>query len=157
MLFRSDFIVGFPGETEADFQATLDLISRMRYSQLFAFKYSVRPGTAAAALVDDVPEDEKSRRIQQLFAVQKAVAEDNNRHWIGRTLPCLVTGKSPKPHLDTGPHATGEQVQLTSRSPGHQIVVFNGPPQLIGQLVKVEIVRASALTLFGRLEQEHSL
>ncbi len=147
----SDFIVGFPGETEADFEATLELIRRMQYSQVFAFKYSVRPGTAAAKLEDDVPEQEKTRRIQVLFAVQKEVGEASNARWVGQVVPCLVTGPSPKPHLDPGMPAAEGQVQLTSRSPGHQIVVFNGPQEMIGQLVQVEIVRSSALTLFGRM------
>lgn len=166
LCMASDFIVGFPGETEEDFEATLSLIRRMKYSQLFAFKYSVRPGTAAARLNDDVPEEVKTRRIQKLFAVQKEAGEEGNRRWIGQTLSCLVTGLSPKPHLDAaspaadgsgdgdngGPGGGGDgEVQLMSRSPGHQIVVFNGPRSLIGQLANVHILRGSSATLFGRL------
>ncbi len=169
----SDFIVGFPGETDQDFEQTLELVREMEYSQLFAFKYSERPGTAAAKLKDDVPEDIKKSRLKILLDAHAVVAAARNRRLIGRTLACLVTGAGKKPHLDAvvypsplgegGPSGPGEGlrpittpspedvIQLSSRSPGNQIVFFRGPRRLIGSLVPVRIVRTSALTLFGEI------
>jgi len=167
----SDFIVGFPGETDQDFELTLELVREMEYSQLFAFKYSERPGTAAARLKDDVPEDVKKSRLKILLDAQAVVAAERNRRMIGRTLECLVTGAGKKPHLDVAanpsplpggmaaavcrhvsPEASQlpeEMIQLSSRSPGNQIVFFRGQRRLIGSVVPVRIVRSSALTLFG--------
>jgi tRNA-2-methylthio-N6-dimethylallyladenosine synthase len=144
----SDFIVGFPGETEDDFAQTLDLIRDMQFSQVFAFKYSVRPGTAASRLPDDVPTEVKEDRLARLLAAQRDVATQANRDFIGRTLACLVTGPSAKPHLD--PAAPGDiRLQLAALTPGNRLVMFRGSPDLIGRLVPVRITRASALTLFG--------
>jgi tRNA-2-methylthio-N6-dimethylallyladenosine synthase len=182
----SDFIVGFPGETDQDFEQTVALVREMEYSQLFAFKYSERPGTAAAQLKDDVPEEVKKSRLKILLDAHAAVATERNRRMIGRTLECLVTGAGKKPHLDgeasgfrpqtsgaaaeettetaspssagglirkrSGDDQTDEVIQLSSRSPGNQIVFFRGPRRLIGSVVQVRIVRSSALTLFGEID-----
>jgi tRNA-2-methylthio-N6-dimethylallyladenosine synthase len=148
----SDFIVGFPGESEADFEATLQLVRDMRYSQVFAFKYSVRPGTAAARLEDDVPPVVKQERLEQLLETHAATAIETNAALVGATLDCLVTGPSRKPHLDgRADSATDspEEIQLAARSPGNQIVVFASPRELIGRIVPLRITRASAITLFG--------
>jgi tRNA-2-methylthio-N6-dimethylallyladenosine synthase len=171
----SDFIVGFPGETDQDFEQTVTLVREMEYSQLFAFKYSERPGTAAARLTDDVPEEVKKSRLKILLAAHAAVAAERNRRMIGRTLECLVTGAGKKPHLDSAvcPSPPGgmaaavcrhvlldtaqspdEIIQLSSRSPGNQIVVFRGPRRLIGAVLPVRIIRASALTLFGEIDKQ---
>jgi tRNA-2-methylthio-N6-dimethylallyladenosine synthase len=148
----ADFIVGFPGETDEDFEATVALIREMDFSQVFAFKYSVRPGTAAARLDDDVPEDTKKDRLARLLAVWSESALRSKRALIGRTVECLVTGPSRKPHLDGARDGSGdERTQLSSRSPGHQIVLFEGPPHLIGCVVPVRITRVSPITLFGEL------
>ena len=146
----SDFIVGFPGETEDDFKATLTLIRDLRFSQVFAFKYSVRPGTAAARHHDDVPTEVKEDRLRRLLETHHAVAEEMGRRLIGRQFDCLVTGRSPKPHLDTSasPAADG-RIQLTSRSPGNRIVLFRAGEELIGQIVPIRITHTSAITLFG--------
>jgi len=96
----SDFIVGFPGETAEDFEATMDLVRRMRFAQAFVFKYSPRPGTFAAEHYDDdVPMAEKRRRNQALLALVKDVAGEDNRRLIGRTLSVFVEGPSPHPGL----------------------------------------------------------
>ena len=145
----SDFIVGFPGETEADFAETLALVREMRFSQVFAFKYSVRPGTAASRLEDDVPATVKEERLGRLLAVQRESALGANRELVGRTLPCLVTGPSAKPHLDALSGAGDGRVQLASLTPGNRMVMFRGGLDLVGRLVSVRITRASALTLFG--------
>ncbi|MBN2581803.1 MAG: tRNA (N6-isopentenyl adenosine(37)-C2)-methylthiotransferase MiaB [Planctomycetes bacterium] len=146
----SDFIVGFPGETDADFEATVRLVREMDFSQVFAFKYSVRPGTAAARLDDDVPEDVKKDRLARLLEVWSESALRSKQGLVGRTVECLVTGPSPKPHLDgMAAEQGGDRLQLSSRSPGHQIVLFEGSSDLIGRMVPVRITRFSPITLFG--------
>ena len=97
----SDFIVGFPGETEADFDATCDLVRRLRFAGAFVFKYSPRPGTYAAAhYKDGVPACEKRRRNQVLLDLIQAIALEDNAALVGRTFPAFVEGPSPRPHLD---------------------------------------------------------
>src|SRR5439155_14855998 len=89
----TDIIVGFPGETEADFQATLDLLDQVEYDSLFAFKYSPRPNTAALAMEDKVPEEEKTRRIMILLEKQRAIQIRKNSEMIGTTEEVLVEGR----------------------------------------------------------------
>ena len=152
----SDFIVGFPGETAADFEATLDLVRRMRFAAGFVFKYSPRPGTAAAReFPDDVPADQKRRRHQALSEAIAAIAAEENRRFVGRRVRVLVEGASPRPNL----HAAGRRLrpgwgQLRGRTPCHRLVVLDGPPELIGREVEAEVVEAGALTLFGRIPEE---
>lgn len=150
----SDFIVGFPGETDDDFRATLSLVRQVEFSQVFAFKYSPRPGTAAARLKDDVPATVKTERLDELLKAHAETAARANAALVGRTVRCLVTGRSPKPHLDD-PTAGNERLpQFASRDPGNRIVVFHGPDELIGRIVPVRITRASAVTLFGKRGKE---
>ncbi len=104
----SDFIVGFPGETEADFEATCDLARRTRFAGGFVFKYSPRPGTVAAdRYADDVPADEKRRRHRILLDLVQRGAAEQNRTLVGRTVPVFVEGRSPNPHLDAGKGEAG--------------------------------------------------
>src|SRR5205814_10605958 len=91
----SDFIVGFPTETDGDFQQTVDLVERCRFKNSFIFKYSPRPGTVAIdRFKDDVPEDVKRRRNNDLLAVQSRICADNNRAMVGQTVQVLVEGES---------------------------------------------------------------
>jgi len=150
----SDFIVGFPGETEADFEATCDLVRRTRFAGGFVFKYSPRPGTAAERYTDDVPDAEKRRRHQVLLDLIQDIAGEESRALVGRTVPVFVEGPSPNPHLDAA--AGGGQaeslaggVQLRGRTPGGRIVVFDGPTDLAGEIVDVRLTRAAGVTLFG--------
>jgi tRNA-2-methylthio-N6-dimethylallyladenosine synthase len=151
----SDFIVGFPGETEADFEATLDLVRRARFAGGFVFKYSPRPGTKAAERMDDdVPDGDKRRRHEALLDLVGEVAAEENRALVGRTVEVLVEGPSPRPNLNAGGPARIERpgwVQQRGRTRCHRLVVFDGPPDLAGAEVRVGIERASAVTLFGRL------
>lgn len=94
VVFSTDVIVGFPGETEEDFAQTLSLIQQVRFSGIFAFKYSVRPGTPAARLRDHVPDAVASERIQRLFAVQDQIEQDVLSSYVGQTLPVLFEGPS---------------------------------------------------------------
>jgi tRNA-2-methylthio-N6-dimethylallyladenosine synthase len=136
----SDFIVGFPGETGGDFDQTVALMERVRFQNSFVFKYSPRPGTDAAALPDDVPEDEKRRRNQALLNVQERISLDLNRGRIGRKLDILVEGPSKRdPRRQTG------------RTDTHQIVNFEAGRDLAGSFATVEITGATAVALSGAL------
>jgi tRNA-2-methylthio-N6-dimethylallyladenosine synthase len=148
-----DFIVGFPTETDEDFQKTVELVQKAKYKNCYIFKYSPRPGTRAdEKLADDISTDIKKQRNNDLLAVQEKISEEINQAYIGRTLKVMVEGMSKKGHLDG---ANGKEYpQLIGRSAGDYIVVFDGQPELAGQLVNVEITRASALTLFGKIDTD---
>ncbi len=146
VVLAGDFIVGFPGETEADHAASADLIRRSGYKNSFIFKYSPRPGTAAARnFKDDVPADVKRRRNSELLAVQKEVGLTHHKAYIGQALEVLAEGPSPWAARRKGGS------QLVGRTRGDHIVVFDAPPQIAGQYVSVEVIGATALTLLGRL------
>jgi tRNA-2-methylthio-N6-dimethylallyladenosine synthase len=148
--FAGDFIVGFPGETEDDHAASAELIERTGYKNSFVFKYSPRPGTVAARrLTDDVPEEVKKRRNNELLAVQHRVALAHHRERIGQTVEVHVEG--PSTRSTKQPRVAPEGiVQLTGRTRGNHIVVFDAPLDQVGQYLDVEIVDATALTLIGR-------
>jgi tRNA-2-methylthio-N6-dimethylallyladenosine synthase len=137
----SDFIVGFPGETAEDFQATLDLSRRVRFQNAFVFQYSPRPGTDAAEMADDVPEDEKGRRNRELLALQEGISREKNAERVGKRLEILVDGPSKNnPRRQAG------------RTDTNQIVHFEAERDLRGRFAEVEIASATALTLFGALK-----
>lgn len=145
----SDFIVGFPGETEDDHAASMELIRRSGYKNSFIFKYSARPGTQAAKrLADDVPQDVKKRRNNELLAVQKEVGLNHHRSYIGQAMEVLVTGPSRRSDKQTAP-PTPQAMQLMGRTTGEHIVIFTGPKSLIDQYVNVKITDATDLTLFA--------
>src|SRR5581483_1050885 len=143
----SDFIVGFCGETEESFQRTCDLVRAAKFKNSFIFKYSPRPGTKADELfADDVPEELKKRRNNDLLAIQNAISLADHRRRIGQTVEVLVEGlsKNALKHADdSGPK------QLTGRTMTDHIVVFEGNERLIGRTVSVAIEEATAFTLFG--------
>ena len=167
----SDFIIGFPTETDADFAATVELVRRCRFKNSFIFKYSPRPGTTAIdRFEDDVPEEMKRRRNNELLAVQQEVSAANNRAMVGKTVEVLVEGESK---LVSKREAAGggaielgwekkrdvssARRQMVGRTRGDQVVVFDAEGSLKGELLDVEIVRAQSLTLFGRLIQTPAL
>ncbi|HEY7610303.1 MAG TPA: tRNA (N6-isopentenyl adenosine(37)-C2)-methylthiotransferase MiaB [Alphaproteobacteria bacterium] len=139
LALSSDFIVGFPGETEADFAATLALVQSVNYAQAFSFKYSPRPGTPAALAEDQVPEQAKDERLQALQAVLRAQQLRFNRATVGRTVPVLLE----RPGRDPG--------QLLGRSPWLQPVHLEAPPAAMGRIVEVAVRAATATSLAGRL------
>jgi tRNA-2-methylthio-N6-dimethylallyladenosine synthase len=154
-----DFIVGFSGETDAEHTATLDLVEQVRYKSLFMFKYSERPGTIAERrLPDDIPEETKARRHAELTEVQKRISLAHHRALIGRSVEVLVEGYS-KAAMKAQLAEQGEAAavkwhrpdQLTGRTRGDEIVVFNGPASLIGRLVDVRVTDATWLTLHAEL------
>jgi tRNA-2-methylthio-N6-dimethylallyladenosine synthase len=143
----SDFIVGFCGETEESFQRSCDLVREAGFKNSFIFKYSPRPGTKADDLYpDDVPEEVKKRRNNDLLALQNAVSLADHRSRIGHTVEVLVEG----PSKNALKHESGP-LQLTGRTMTDHIVVFEGNERLTGQTVAVHIEEASSFTLFGRV------
>jgi tRNA-2-methylthio-N6-dimethylallyladenosine synthase len=138
----SDFIVGHPGETEADFQATMALIRDIGFASAFSFKYSPRPGTPAASAPSHIPEPEKDRRLQELQALLRDQQADFNRACVGQTLDVLVTGHGRHPG------------QIAGRSPYLQPVHLPGSPALIGTLQPMRIAAAHPNSLAATLTQE---
>jgi len=138
----TDLMVGFPGETEEDFAETLDLVRRVRYDQAFTFIYNPRPGTPAARMPDQVPREVKSRRIQELIALQKEIGQELNRALVGRTVEILVEGPS-----ETNPGL------LAGRTRTNKTVVFPGSGELVGRLVPVTITAAHLTHLEGRASE----
>jgi tRNA-2-methylthio-N6-dimethylallyladenosine synthase len=136
----SDWIVGFPGETAEDADATVALMERVRFQNSFVFKYSPRPGTPAAELADDVPEEEKKRRNQLLLDVQARHSLERNREKVGRRVEVLVEGPSKR-----------DPSRLTGRTDSHQLVHFAAGRDLEGRFVEVDVVGATALSLTGAL------
>jgi tRNA-2-methylthio-N6-dimethylallyladenosine synthase len=139
LAFTSDFIVGFPGETEADFRDTLALAEEVNFVTAYTFMYSSRPGTPAAALEDQVPEAEKAERLQRLQAVITRQWRAFNASFMGQTMDVLIE----KPGKLSG--------QLVGRSPYLQSVHVMAKPELIGSIVKVTVTEIGTNTLSGTL------
>jgi tRNA-2-methylthio-N6-dimethylallyladenosine synthase len=137
LAFTSDFIVGFPGETEADFRQTLTLVDDVGFAGAFSFMYSARPGTPAAELDDQVPLEEKSERLQRLQALITRHQRGFNAGFVGRTMDVLLE----KPGRLAG--------QIVGRSPYLQAVHVMAPDQLIGSINRVTITEIGTNTLFG--------
>jgi tRNA-2-methylthio-N6-dimethylallyladenosine synthase len=135
----SDFIVGFPGETEEDFQMTLDLIAEVCFASTFFFKYSMRPGTPGAEMADQVPEDVKSERLARLQTLTDAQRHAYNAASVGTFMPVLFEKKGRHPG------------QITGKTPYLQTVQVDGPTSLIGTEALVEITGTSTNSLFGQL------
>jgi tRNA-2-methylthio-N6-dimethylallyladenosine synthase len=161
----SDFIVGFPTETEEEFVQTVDLLRWARFKNSFIFKYSPRPGTIAIdRFADDIPDDVKRRRNTELLAAQGEVSAAVNAEMVGRTVQVLVEGESklvskqavyPKSNVELGwasrsPAQSRQMTQMVGRTGGDQIVVFDAELTTKGELVDVEIVEAKNMTLFGK-------
>ncbi len=134
-----DFIVGFPGETEADFEATLDLVRATRYASAFTFKYSRRPGTPASGMGAQIDEAVKDERLARLNALLEDQQKAFNAAMVGRTVPVLIERE--------GRHAG----QILGRSPYLQAVHAEGPKSLIGQIVPIRIEAAARMSLSGVL------
>jgi tRNA-2-methylthio-N6-dimethylallyladenosine synthase len=146
----SDFIVGFCGETEPSFQRTVRLVEESRFKNSYIFKYSERPGTKAAErFADDVPEEVKKRRNNDLLAVQTLISRADHRRYIGQRCSILVEGPSKRAQQHRNAASHSDIIQLTGRTMTDHIVVCDGPPHLIGQIIDVDIVDASPFTLFG--------
>jgi len=145
-----DFIVGFSGETEDDFEATVELLKKAQYKNSFIFKYSPRPGTTAdKRLEDTVPAEVKQKRIAELLAAQEKISDQLSRDFLDKEVKVLVEGLSKKSHRNIA--GSPDNPQLVGRIATDYIVVFNGPMSLAGRFAKVKIIKTSPLTLFGEL------
>jgi len=174
--FAGDIIVGFPTETDADFQLTRELVERARYKNCFIFKYSPRPGTLAIGKYpDDVPDEVKRARNNDVLALQNQICAQLNQELVGRTVEVLCEGSSGwkkaedsivaggQAEVVLGPNlgaamkrptqtwASPDMIQLTGRTRQDQIVVFDGPARTEGQIVKIRVNAAHGLTIFGSL------
>ncbi|MCU0731370.1 MAG: TRAM domain-containing protein, partial [Hyphomonas sp.] len=135
----TDFIVGFPGESDADFEATMQLARDVGYAIAYSFKYSARPGTPATGMHGHLSEEVKDARLQALQSLLRDQQTAFNKSCIGRTIPVLVTGKGRNPG------------QMHGRSPYLQAVHFEGTEAQLGTLVDVQILSASLNSLSGDL------
>jgi tRNA-2-methylthio-N6-dimethylallyladenosine synthase len=138
----SDFIVGFPGETDRDFEATMQLIEELGFDQSFSFIYSRRPGTPAASLPDDVPHEVKQERLERLQARLDAQALGISRAMVGSAQRVLVERPSKR-----------DARQLAGRTENNRWVNFDGPAGLIGRFADVVITEAMPNSLRGRLAE----
>jgi len=153
----SDFIVGHPGESEASFELSMDLIRECRFKNSFIFKYSPRPGTKAYNLYrDDIPEAIKRRRNNEMLQLQNEISEEDNAEFIGQEVEVLVEGPSKHSQKGIGVDGTDKaHLQLVGRTSCDRIVVFAGTHNLAGSLTKVAVHDCTATTLIGnRVSQE---
>ncbi len=139
----SDFIVGFPGETEADFEATMKLIEDVGFDYSFSFIYSPRPGTGASYLEDDTPSEVKQARLEKLQALIEKQGFENSQNMVGTAQRVLVEGRSKK-----------DPQQLAGRTDNNRIVNFDGDANLIGEFAVVNITEALAHSLRGELVKD---
>ena len=135
----SDVMVGFPGETERDFQLTMDLVREVKFDSLFSFKYSDRTGTAACHMNGKIEEAVKASRLNILQELQKEISLRKNSSLVGTRAEVLIEGQSKK---------GGE---LTGRTRGNKVVNFNCDKSMIGDLVNVSIKRSSLNSLWGEV------
>jgi len=138
LVLSTDLIVGFPGESEEDFQATLDLVERVRFGSIYAFCYSPRPGTAAPRLGGEVPGEVASRRLQELLSLQESIQREINDTLVAREMEILITGWGKGPGQQTG------------RTSCHRIVHFQpATPLPLGSLTRVRIDKANPHSLLA--------
>jgi tRNA-2-methylthio-N6-dimethylallyladenosine synthase len=140
ILLATDIIVGFPGETEADFEETCDALRRLRFAGIFSFRYSPRPRTAAARITDDIPLEVKRRRLLSLQNLQKSIQLEINASFVGQKMKVLCLGPSPK--------GAG---RLAGRTEGNLVVNFASPRDLTGQFVTVRITSCGPYSLHAEL------
>ena len=137
LVLTSDVIVGFPGETEEEFEETISLIEKVRYDALFTFIFSPRKGTPAASMDDPTPKEEKNRRFDKLCAVQNSISEQIHQEYVGKTMRCLADG------ID-GDH-------LTARTEGGRLVRLSADQSMIGSFIDVTITGSTTWSLTGKL------
>ena len=140
LVLTSDVIVGFPGETEEEFEETISLIQLVRYDSLFTFIFSPRTGTPAASMDDPTPKEEKNRRFDRLCAVQNSISEEIHESYVGKAMRCLVDGT--------------DKEFLTARTEGGRLVRFTADPKYIGTYQYITITGATTWSLTGELSKE---
>ena len=134
----SDIIVGFPGETEEDFEGTMHMLERVRFDMLYSFIYSPRKGTPAAEM-EQVPKDVTAARFERLLALQKDIGKEKNDALVGKTLRVLCDGVSK-----------GNEALYSGRTDGNKIAFFEGCEEDVGKFVNVTVERADAFALYGK-------
>lgn len=139
----TDIIVGFPGETEEEFQETLDLVREVRYDSAFTFLYSVRTGTPAAGYADQIPEAVKHERFNRLVDMINDISAEKNRAYEGRIERVLVEGQSKR-----------DKSAMSGRTDGFKLVNFKGSEELIGKFADIEITKGKTFSLEGRIINE---
>lgn len=146
----TDIITGFPGETEEDFKETISLLEEVRYDQIFAFKYSKRPGTRALELSGHLPEETKSRRLAEILDLQTKIGLGQYRKLEGRIEEVLIEGVA-------GKSGNGKTTRLRGRTRGNHVVNLQGPAGLKGSFVNVLIEKACNHSLSGSLVSEKEM
>lgn len=141
VLFSTDIIVGFPEETEEDFEDTLDVVRKMNFEQIFMFIYSRRVGTPGDKMENQIPEEIKHKRFDRLKELFEKQVEENNKKYIGKTERILVEGKSK----------TNEEM-LTGRTNSNKVVIFEGAEDLIGNVIDIEIISEHKWYLKGKIK-----
>ncbi len=141
LTMTSDIIVGFPGETEEEFEETVQLLERVRFDSLFTFIYSRREGTRAAVMPDPVSREEKQKWFDRLLEVQNRISREINARYVGKTVTVLLDGESDDKNYD-----------LTGRTEGFKLVHLKGDKSRIGQYAQAEIDRSSTWALFGKVK-----
>ena len=136
----TDIIVGFPGETEADFEEPLDLVGRVRYDSAFTFLYSIRKGTPAEEYEDQIPEDVKHQRFNRLVEAVNSISAEKNAAYVGKVEKVLVEGVSK----------TSAQ-RYTGRTEGFKLINFPGTPKLAGKIVDVKVTEGKTFSLEGEV------
>jgi len=142
IVITSDVIVGYPGETEKEFNDTLRLVEKANFEAMFTFIYSKRPGTPAAKLPDKVTREEKQERFERLTGLQNEISERKHAAYIGKTLRVLVDGE-----------AIDERYPLKARTNGGRLVHLTGKPELLGRFIDAEITFSNNWSLFGKALQ----
>jgi tRNA-2-methylthio-N6-dimethylallyladenosine synthase len=138
----TDLLVGFPGETGQEFEMTLKMVEQIEFDSAFMFRYSARPGTAAARLEDDVPEEEKIKRLNRLIELQNRVSRQRNQREVDQVRFSLVEGTSRR-----------DKAIMRARTEGNKTVLFEASNVVAGDIVPVRITTADAFTLHGRMEE----
>ena len=138
ILLTTDIIVGFPGETEEDFEHTLDVVRKVGYSSAFTFIYSKRTGTPAAEYEDQIPEDVTKNRFNRLLTLVNNMVHDVNEKFIGHTMPVLVEEESKN-----------SKNMVTGRTPNNLLVHFEGDASLIGTVVDVKLTENKSFYIIG--------
>lgn len=142
IVITTDIIVGFPGETEEDFEGTLNALNRVRYDMIYSFIYSPRKGTPAAEMPDQVPQDVQSERFRRLLDLQNEIAYEINQKYLGKTIRVLCDGRS-KNNPDV----------LCGRTEGNKIVLFDGAAENEGKYLNIKITKCETFALIGEIVQ----
>ncbi len=146
----TDVIVGFCGETEAQFRQTLELLRTVRYDGVFAAAFSPRPGTPASRLADDVPAEVKRRRLNELLDLQEGIGLERNQAWVGQQVEVLVDQVRPPRSHDHEEAETALRPRVAGRTRHSKLVHLDGGPELVGRFVEVRVEHAGPYALVGR-------